>query len=659
MITTTNNIIALNIFILKKRYNSYAVTCLVLLFFSQFAWSQTYNTVDWGTYFNDNAHYPSFNYTDYDAINQMVVDQNNPESIYIVGGTYAAPASSLSVCGGAQSIELNDGGNGYLAKYNRCGELIWSTYIGSTIFCVALDKENNKTIIYVGGKAYPGHAFSCDGSPVFQADVSDGSNGFIAKYIDDDSVPTLSRWTYLSGTSGGGATDAIHAIDINRHRIFTTGNTESDNLYVGAIHKGDTTYGGGTDGFVAEFDSLLSKLLFFTYIGDAGDDRCNDIKLSKSITKPLSFYVSGSTSSAAGIAKGSGFDQSFNGVNDAYMCKWTDRSNIGVFRQTWGTYIGGTENEHGRKSAIDNKGNIFLTGFGGSNDFPVTPLAYDTTYGKPGENNSQSDVFVVKLNSKGGLLWSTYFGGSSNEEVNGIALFKKQGIQYVAIAGVTVSPSTSFNLMNPLQTQLNGTDAGPFYDAFIAVFDDVSTQQHLIFSTYLGGSNDERAGVGQYRPSIAIGPHNIIYYGGVTNSSDINTVVGSEFQDLVSSYNGDVDGFVSKLIDGNDGSEFNCPAFAEFKSDHFTMENSGEGQITLYPNPTSGKLTIQINNVNNRNQQLTIYNLVGKMMFSKVAETKAGTNILHLDLSALTQGIYFIELNNGESSSRQMFVIEK
>jgi len=117
---------------------------------------------------------------------------------------------------------------------------------------VHLDIENNKTVIYVGGKAYADEAFSCDGSPIFQANVTNGSNSFIAKYVDDDSVSTLSRWTYFGGNGAPGANDAIYSIDINRHKIFAAGITETNNLYLGAQHTGDTTYGGDGDGFVAE-----------------------------------------------------------------------------------------------------------------------------------------------------------------------------------------------------------------------------------------------------------------------------------------------------------------------------------------------------------------------------------------------------------------------
>src|ERR1043165_8637643 len=86
---------------LYKRLISFSALYFVSLFFTQLAISQNYNAVDWGTYFNDNAHYPSFNFQNDDAINQVVVDDQNPESVYVVGRTYSAPTMSLSVCGGA------------------------------------------------------------------------------------------------------------------------------------------------------------------------------------------------------------------------------------------------------------------------------------------------------------------------------------------------------------------------------------------------------------------------------------------------------------------------------------------------------------------------------------------------------------------------------
>jgi len=89
---------------------------------------------------------------------------------------------------------------------------------------------------------------------------------------------------------------------------------------------------------------------------------------------------------------------------------------------------------------------------------------------------------------------------------------------------------------------------------------------------------------GQYRPSVAVGPHNVLYYAGTSQSSDINTVVGSEFQDLLSTYHtGGVDGFLAKFIDTADGSEYNCRLLRNFRNDQPTFGNLAEGQLRYIP----------------------------------------------------------------------------
>src|SRR5205823_5291195 len=137
--------------------------------------------------------------------------------------------------------------------------------------------------------------------------------------------------------------------------------------------------------------------------------------------------------------------------------------------------------------------------------FPVTTLAYDTSFGISGNNNKGSDCYVIKVNNSGSEVWGTYFGGDNDEVGNGIALVRKQSKQYVIISGVTKSTSSSFDLVAPIQNLLNGNDSSQYYDAFIAILSDVSTtQQQLVFSTYFGGSNDEAVKEVQYHPSIAV-----------------------------------------------------------------------------------------------------------------------------------------------------------
>src|SRR4051812_1821559 len=59
------------------------------------------------------------------------------------------------------------------------------------------------------------------------------------------------------------------------------------------------------------------------------------------------------------------------------------------------TYIGGKDMETGRGITVDSAGNAYITGSTQSNDYPVTPGAFQTVFG------GDTDAFVTKLNATG------------------------------------------------------------------------------------------------------------------------------------------------------------------------------------------------------------------------------------------------------------------
>jgi hypothetical protein len=76
----------------------------------------------------------------------------------------------------------------------------------------------------------------------------------------------------------------------------------------------------------------------------------------------------------------------------------------------YSTFLGGSGNDMGSGIAVDGAGSAYVTGRTGSADFPTTLGAFDTTF------NGDLDAFVTKLNPTGsGLMYSTYFGGSSGD----------------------------------------------------------------------------------------------------------------------------------------------------------------------------------------------------------------------------------------------------
>ena len=97
---------------------------------------------------------------------------------------------------------------------------------------------------------------------------------------------------------------------------------------------------------------------------------------------------------------------------------------------------------------MDSSGNAYVTGYTDSTDFPTAnPLQANVT------GIGSVDAFVAKLNAAGSaLVYSTYLGGSGDDDGNGIAV-DSSGNAYVT--GNTYS--TDFPTANPLQSD-HGAD---------------------------------------------------------------------------------------------------------------------------------------------------------------------------------------------------------
>jgi hypothetical protein len=144
----------------------------------------------------------------------------------------------------------------------------------------------------------------------------------------------------------------------------------------------------------------------------------------------------------------------------------------------YSTYLGGAADDQGRGIAVDPSEHAYVTGTTKSTNFPLAhPL-------QPTFGGGFADAFVAKLNRTGSALaYSTYLGGTGGDTGNGIAV-DPSGNAFMT--GGTGSPD--FPTKNALQPVLAGGDA------FVTKLDP--TGSHLVFSTYLGGSDgDEGLGI--------------------------------------------------------------------------------------------------------------------------------------------------------------------
>ena len=88
-------------------------------------------------------------------------------------------------------------------------------------------------------------------------------------------------------------------------------------------------------------------------------------------------------------------------------------------------------------------------------------------------------------------------------------------------------------------------------------------------------------------------------------------------------------------------------------------DNSSEN-VKVYPNPTSDVINIAITEVNSPTS-LYIYNMSGKVIYSE-QQINVDNNtdlIKQIDLSAYSNGVYFIKLTNNEMVKTIKFIISK
>ena len=136
--------------------------------------------------------------------------------------------------------------------------------------------------------------------------------------------------------------------------------------------------------------------------------------------------------------------------------------------------LGSPGTEYANAVASDGAGNTYVAGVTYSSAFPVTPGAFQITFG------GVSDAFVAKLGPDGKLVWSTFLGGLLDDAATGIAL---DATGNVLVTGYTRSPG--FPLAHPLMGTLNNGVSATNYDAFVAKLDPTGSK--LLYSTFLGG----------------------------------------------------------------------------------------------------------------------------------------------------------------------------
>ena len=170
----------------------------------------------------------------------------------------------------------------------------------------------------------------------------------------------------------------------------------------------------------------------------------------------------------------------------------------------WNTFLGGSGSDRGSDIAVDDSGNVYITG------------RSDATWGSPTRAyTADNDAYVAKLNSSGILQWHTFLGGTGSDSGVGIAL---DGSGNIYVAG-----TSSATWGSPIRLHSGSSDA------YVAKLESSGT---LLWNTFLGGAG------GDDGADIALDGGGNIYVAGTSSAT-----WGSPERN----YTGGVDTFAAKL----------------------------------------------------------------------------------------------------------------
>ncbi len=462
----------------------------------------------------------------------------------------------------------------YTVKYNNTGTVLWAKSAGSVF-----DDAGSGITLNASGEVYVTGYFS--GTIVFGTFTltnSGGTDVFIVKYDAGGNV----LWAAGAGDSNSEEGNNI-ACD-NTGNVFITGSYQSGSLTFGTS---TLTNNGVGDIFLAKYSSSGLPLIAVS-MGDVFLDIANDL----AVDATGNVFLIGSFSSQTLVIGTTTLANSSGSNSDLFVAKFDNNANA-----IWANSSGGNFDDSAYGITLDQQNNILVTGY-----FKSTQITFgSTTYTNTAI--ASGDLFLVKYNSAGNVVWSRTAGGSLDEI--GYDICNDQ-FGNIFITGHLHSSSMVFNTYTITNNGIG--------DAFVAIYDPNGNE---VWVDNIGGlSDDGTSGIG-------VDGAGGIYVTGYFFSGSFN--IGSTNLNNV----GNADVMTAKL------------GYVTTGLTPSTYKN--ELVFELFPNPSQGEVSIAIKNEFDPGQEykVVVMNAQGEIVNESVI--RSGEK---LDLSKNKAGIYFVRVRS-------------
>ncbi len=483
-------------------------------------------------------------------------DCDNPRTF--AENTGSDPAGNTYVTGGTRVTDLpvlyafqpkpaaGASMTAFVAKLDPSGKLLWLTYLGGNQQTMG----EGLAVLPDGGVAVDGITSSDDSEPfptlnAFQDTNAGGDADYFLSVFDKDGSLRYSTYFGGSGTEGSG---------------FVDNNSNGNNLAAdahGLVYLVGTTYSadlpltpnalqavlmGSSDAIVAIFNPSKSgadSLIYSSFLGGLNNEKGHGAAVD----------ATGELITAVGYTDSDDFPTTKNAyrenhpkngwVSNGFVTQFTSSKPgdpSSEYNYRYSTYLGG-DSDQAREDAygvaVEQGGIIAVTGRTVSPDFPTTwPSIYPSApYLGLGKSNDQP--YVVKIDpsqdNQASLVYGTFLGGGAPNDValTGGGYGTSIGVDShgnVYLAGEISSYGVEYedidgtaNLVAPIKYPYTWDALIPAFQGGgqDAIFMQIpSSGAWLAYSTYLGGSGDDRA------YGLAVDPDGNVVVTGVTSSPD-------------------------------------------------------------------------------------------------------------------------------------------
>ena len=537
----------------------------------------------------------------------------------------------------------------------------WALSFGSTNGdggnCVATDLSGN--VIMTGSY---GNTITFGNTTLTNANGI--NNIFIVKFDATGNV----LWTKSAGGIGFEYSSGL-TTDANGN-VYITGSFNSDTIKFGTTSLVNSNNSGNyTDIFIAKYDASGNML----WAKKAGNTN-NDVASSAATDASGNVYITGYFQSASITFGNTTLSNTAAPYEDLFIVKY-DASGNELWAKSAGSTVATSPSDGSIDVATDASGNVFMTGY-----FEGAAI----TFGTATLNNTYTDfgeLFIVKYDASGNVLWAKSAGSISNDLSSSVAT---DAMGNVVISGYFEGPSITFGAT----TLTNANQSFSFTrDIFVVKY---NSSGNIQWANRAGAASDE------YAQSIATDVNGNVFMTGnffspiITFVTDTLVNAGGGWQDFfIVKYNtngnalwaksaGSISNDISTSVATDAiGNAYITGGFssASIAFGATTLTNAGTGDIfiakigaavptgiteqtanstmVIAPNPFNSQTAINFNEEQN-NTTIKIIDVIGK----EIKVINFTGNQLILEKSEMHSGIYIVQIidENKKVMSRKIII---